>query len=117
MLTGSKNWIDAEKHVAKMLKEDPRNTDLKRRQIKILLSLEKYQDAKQIAEEILNKVEGRNEFWVAESLAKALVALKENDSAKKIILLYLAKPEIEEPKMASLKKSLEILLSSATTTK
>lgn len=110
MLVGAKNWAEAEKHVNQMLKEDSKNTDLLRRKVKILLSLEKFKEAKEISEDIINKVEGRNEFLVAESLAKAYTGLKDSASAKKVIMAYLGKPEMQTDKMKSLKKSFEKIL-------
>jgi len=111
-LSAAKRWIEAEKQANLLLKADPNNTDIKRRKIKILLSLERFDEAIALGERLIGQVEGRNEFWVAESLAKAYVGSKKKDSAKRLLTAYLVRPEMQVEKMKSSKKGMEDLLKS-----
>jgi thioredoxin-related protein len=110
ILSAAERWPEAETQVNLLLKADPQNTDLKRRKMKILMGLNKYDQAVKLGEEIIDQAVGRNQFWVAESLAKAYMKNNQKDSAKKIVIAYLARPEIETDKMKSSKKNFEELL-------
>lgn len=112
MITASKDWEAAEKQVQRMIQHDPQDFELRRRQLKILLALKKFKEAKSIAENIIKNAPGRNEFWVAESLAKALLGLEDKIAARQLIMAYLAKEEVNSEKMVSIKKSFESLLAS-----
>lgn len=113
VLSAAEKWNEAEAMANQILKVDPNNVDVKRRKIKVLASLNKHKEAVQLAEEILPLAEGRNQFWVAESLAKSYLKLEDKASAKKLLVAFLAKPEIEAKKMASTKKTMESLLKEA----
>ena len=110
ILTLAENYDLALKQADELLKKDPANLDIKRRKIKVLLELNKFSEAEKLATEIINKVEGRNEFWVAESLAKAYLGQDKKKEAKLHIHAYLARPEISEKKLQGLRKSFEDLL-------
>lgn len=110
VLTAAKKYTEAQKFADEILKQDPNNTDVKRRKIKILLGLQKPEEAAKLAEQILPEAEGRNQFWVAESLAKAYIASNKKNEASKILTEYLARPEMNEERMKPSKKSFEDLL-------
>lgn len=113
VLTAAKKYVEAETLANAILKKDPKNTDVKRRKLKVLLGLNKSAEAITLGEKILPEAEGRNEFWVAETLAKAYIAANKKTEAKRLITAYLARPEIQTDKMKSSKKSLEELLKTA----
>jgi thiol-disulfide isomerase/thioredoxin len=110
MLRSSNRWEEAEKYADLLLKEDPGNTDVQRRKVLILTMLKKYNEAIALAEKLLPKVEGRNEFWLAEGLAKAYVAAEKTMEAKKLLTAYLARPEIQADRLKSSKKTMEEIL-------
>lgn len=112
LLSSSRRWAEAEAHANAILKTDPSNTDVKRRKVRILNALNKFKDAIALAEKILPQSEGRNEFWVAELLAKSYIGAEKKDDAKKLLTAYLARPEIQTEKMKSSKKGMEDLLKS-----
>jgi thioredoxin-like negative regulator of GroEL len=112
VLSAAKKFSDAEKFANEMLKADPNNTDVKRRKLKVLMGLNKNSEAVKLGEKILPKAEGRNEFWVAESLAKAYIADGKKPDAKRLLTAYLARPELQNDMMKSSKKSMEELLNS-----
>ena len=110
ILVNSKKFSDAYDYAQSMLKFYPENFDVKRRLLKIALSLNKYDESIALGAQILPKSEGRNEFLVAEGLAKAYIASNQKLEAKKIVEKYLAKKEISLPKMKESKKTFEELL-------
>ncbi len=110
--SSAKRWEEAEALANALLKQDPNNTDVKRRKIKILLALKKYKEATELGEKLIGQVEGRNEFWVAESLAKAYVGSEKKTEAKRLLTAYLARPEMQVDKMKASKKGMEDLLKS-----
>jgi len=112
MLTSAKRWTEADTYSAQLLKADPKNTDIQRRRVRILTALKRYDEAISLGERLLPQVEGRNEFWLAEGLAKAYAGKEKKAEAKKLLTAYLARPEIEASKMKSSKKSMEELLKS-----
>lgn len=114
VLTLAENYPAAEVQANAILKKDPNNLDVQRRKIKILLALKKYEPAKKIGESILHKVEGRNQFWVGELLAKAYVGLELKQKAQALLEGYLARPEINEKSLKSSKKGMEDLLKTLT---
>lgn len=112
MLTAAKRWNEADTQANLLLKAEPNNTDIKRRKIKILNSLKRFDEAIALGERILPQSEGRNEFWVAEALAKSYVGSNKKDSAKRLLTAYLARPEIQSEKMKSTRTGFEELLKS-----
>jgi thiol-disulfide isomerase/thioredoxin len=110
LLSAAHRWTEAEAQANRILKADPKNTDVKRRKIKILNSLSKFDEAIALGEKLIGQVEGRNEFWVAESLAKSYLGSAKKDSAKRLLTAYLARPEMQTEKMKSSKKGMEDLL-------
>lgn len=110
VLNAAKRYEEANQWSKKMLAKDPHNFDLQRRRVHILLALNQHKEAARLAEKIIPGAVGRNQFWVAESLAKAYIGLKQTSSAKKLITAYLSRPEIQTEKMQSSRKNLEDLL-------
>ena len=112
ILSQAKLWPEAEAQAKKILKFDPSNTDIQRRRLKFLLAQNNFSEAQNLGEKLIPTAEGRLQFAIAESLAKAYIGLGKKESAKRLLTGYLARPEIQNEKMAGSKKSLEGLLSS-----
>jgi thiol-disulfide isomerase/thioredoxin len=110
VLSAARKWSEAEAQADRIMKSDPKNIDVQRRKLKILLALKKYDEATRLGEKIIDKAEGRNQFWVAQLLAEAYMGKEKKDSAKRLLTAYLARPEIKDSKMASSKKGMEDLL-------
>lgn len=110
VLSYAEMWPEAEAQANAILKRDPGNLDVQRRKIKILLGEKKYEQAAALGEKIIDQMIGRNQFWVAESLAKAYIGLGRKTDAKKLLQAYLARPEVADAKMSSSKRSLDDLL-------
>ncbi len=109
-LSAAKKYELAEKWADQLIAQHPGNLDLPRRKMRILLGLNKPDEAIKTGEAILSQSEGRNQFWVAESLAKAYLAAKKNLDAKKLLQAYLAREEMQSEKMKSTRTSFEKLL-------
>ncbi|MFN7905030.1 MAG: thioredoxin fold domain-containing protein [Pseudobdellovibrionaceae bacterium] len=109
-LSAAKKFDQAEKWADQLLSKDPQNLDILRRKMRILMGLNKVDDAIKLGEKIIAKSEGRNQFWVAESLAKAYLAAKKQIDAKKLLQAYLARSEMKVEKMKSTKDNFEKLL-------
>lgn len=87
--------IDAETWLEQMMAHDPGNIDLQRRQMKLLVKLGKFTEACAIGERIVHHSLGRNEFWVAETLAKAYMGANQPEKAKALVHTYLARNELK----------------------
>jgi thioredoxin-like negative regulator of GroEL len=107
----SKRLKEAEAWADKMLKYDSNNEDIKRRKMELLLSQDKFKEAVKLGEKIIGQSVGRNQFWVAEGLARAYAGTKKKEEAKKLLTAYLSRPEIESDKMVNTKEKMEKLLS------
>ncbi len=112
ILSQAHRWSDAQNLAQEILKLDPANSDIERRQLKFLLGEKKFLEAEKLGEKLLPKAEGRLQFLIAESLAKAYIGADKKDSAKSLLTVYLARPEIQTEKMSGPKKNLEGLLKS-----
>lgn len=109
-LRSAKRLKEAESYAQQILKFDPQNEDIKRRKMDILLAQEKFKEAASLGEKIIHQAVGRNQFMVAEGLAKAYIGLKKTDSAKRLLTAYLSRPEIQTDKMKSFRKKMDDLL-------
>ena len=109
ILSNAKKYPEAEIYAESILKEDPSNFDVQRRLMKIKLALNKPKESVQIGEKILAQAEGRNYFWVAETLAKAYLAQNEKSKAKNILSSTLENSDINSKILKDLKSSLEDL--------
>lgn len=110
ILNAAEKWEAAEQLADRMLKKEPRHFDLRRRKIKILLALKKYPEAVTLGESLITEAKGRNQFWVAEGLAKAYVGAQKPAAAKELLQRYLAREELTAKEMRSSKQSMETLL-------
>ncbi len=100
---------DAEKFSFEMLKHDPNNGDVQRRRLKILVNQKKCDDAINLGQTAIKNSYGRNEFWVAELLAKAYLGANKNKEAKLLLEKYLSRSDVEWSNLQSSRKSLEEL--------
>lgn len=107
----SEKYEDALVLVRELLKHDPNNGDLQRRELRVLLELKKFKEAVSVGEKALKNSYGINEFFVVEPLAKAYAGLDQKKKAKDLLNTYLSKNEINFPDMKKLKQSLEGLSS------
>lgn len=113
-LSAAKKYDQAEKWVNQLIQKSPDNWDLHRRKMKILMGLNKNTEAIQVGEKILDRTEGRNQFWVAESLAKAYLAAQKNAEAKTLLQVYLKRSELQAEQLQGVKANYEKLLAQAT---
>jgi len=109
IITLSKDYEKADLFSKEMLKLDPQNWDVARRRLKILVELKKFDEAISLGEKVIKNSYDRNQFWVAETLAKAYVLSSKNEKAKALLEEFLAKPEATWAHMAASKKKLEDL--------
>ncbi|MEK6553634.1 MAG: thioredoxin family protein [Bdellovibrionota bacterium] len=94
-LVAAKKYTEAGKYVQAMLKLDPKNPELKRRQLRVLLGLEKFPEAIQVGQKLIPQSFGKNEVWVAMQLAKAYAGAKKPQEAKALAQTYLSRSDIE----------------------
>lgn len=112
ILNQAQQFAEADKLSAALLKKDPANPEIERRRLKALLGLKKFDDAIRLAEKTIKKSYDRNEFWVAESLAKAYIGAGRKDDARKILDQYLGRDDSQWPGIKSTRDSMEKLKSS-----
>ncbi len=112
-LNHAEMFAEADQLSLKLLKLDPGNPELQRRRLRALLGQKKFEDAIVLANEAIKKSYDRNEFWVAESLAKAYIGAGRIDDALLVLDTYLARPDIEWPTLKGTRKSMEELRLSA----
>jgi tetratricopeptide (TPR) repeat protein len=113
VLTQAKEFEEADRLALSILKSDASNVEIQRRRIKILMGLKKYPEAIRVAEQVLRKSYDRNEFWVAESLAKAYLASDRKSDAIRLLDRYLARDDSEWAHIQNTRKSLEKLRKTA----
>jgi thioredoxin-like negative regulator of GroEL len=106
-LSAAKQYPKAEAWADELLKQNPRNLDVLRRKMKILNAQGKNPEAIKIGERIITESEGRNQFWVAELLAKSYLATNKHQEAKKLLSAFLTRKELENENMKSVKQSFE----------
>ena len=106
-LTAAKQYAKAESWADEILKQNPRNLDVLRRKMKILNAQNKNLEAIKIGERIITESEGRNQFWVAELLAKSYLATNKNQEAKKLLSAFVTRKELDNENMKTVKQSLE----------
>lgn len=109
ILTKAERYEEANKILGEMLKRDPGSPELLRRRLRALVGLKKFPEAVSIGERVLKSSYGRNEFWVAEVLAKAYIGAKQNVKAQTLIDTYLGRSDIEWSNLQSSRKTLETL--------
>lgn len=109
-LVAAKKYKEADEWSLQILKAHPEAHDVQRRRIKILLSLNKNAEAIATGEKYVQSTEGRTQFWAAQTLAKAYLADQRKAEANTLLKQYLARPEIQEKPLASVKQEMESLL-------
>lgn len=107
VLSKAKLWSEANELALSLLKKNPKNVDIQRRRLRMLMELKKYDEAIQVGNAVLKQSYGRNEFWVAEGLAKTYLAAKKKKEARALIDRYLSRAEIEWSNLESSKKKLQ----------
>lgn len=107
VLSKAKLWSEANALALSLLKKNPKNVDVQRRRLKMLLELKKFDEAIAVGNQVLKQSYGRNEFWVAEALAKSYLAAKRKKEARALIDRYLSRSEIDWSNLESSKKKLQ----------
>lgn len=100
---------EADRLSNELLKRDPANAEIQNRRLRVLLAMKRYPEAIKLGEISLKNSYGRNEFWVAENLAKAYIGAKRNDEARKLLDGYLSRKDAEWPNIQGSRKSMEEL--------
>lgn len=111
VLNKAKRYEQADALSKKLVKGSPHDTELQRRRLGILVELKKYNEAIKLGKKVVKNSYGRNEFWAAQTLAKAYVNSSHKKEARDFISKYLARSEMEWPEMKPTKKAFEDLLS------
>ncbi len=106
VLSKAKLWSEANSLALSLLAKNPKNVDIQRRRLKMLMELKKFDEAILVGNQVLKQSYGRNEFWVAESLAKSYLAAKKNKEARALVERYLSRNEIDWSNLESSKKKL-----------
>jgi thioredoxin-like negative regulator of GroEL len=109
VLTQAKLFDEAEKLATDMSRLEPENFEIKRRRLRILMELGNFDLAIKLGKEVLEKSYGRYEFWVAESLVKALAEAKRGVEARDLLGRYLSRTELDWPNMKGTRKRFEEL--------
>lgn len=105
----AKDFEKAEKFSKEMLTIDPSNWDVARRRVRVLVELKKYDEAILLGQKVIKNSYDRNQFWVAEFLAKAYFLSAQNQKATQLIDSYLSLPEASLAHMSGSRKKLEAL--------
>lgn len=109
LLVQAKEYSKADTLSLALLKTEPHNFDVRRRRVKILAAQNRHEEASVLAKSLLQEAEGRNQFWVAESLAESYLALKKDKEALAILDQFLSRKELNLESMKKTKKSFESL--------
>jgi thioredoxin-like negative regulator of GroEL len=110
VLNKAKHYDQADALSKKLVKSSPHDAELQRRRLGILVELKKYNEAIKLGKSVLKNSYGRNEFWTAQTLAKAYVHSNHKKEAREFISKYLARGEMGWPEMKGTKKAFEDLL-------
>ncbi len=108
-LMESQQFEQAYTLVETLLKQKPKDGDLQRRKMRILVAQKKYPAAVTIGEQALKNSYGINEFFVLEPLAKAYLGSNKKQKAQDLIAKYLSRSEIDYKEMKNIKAKLEEL--------
>ncbi len=103
----AERFAEADALTRELLKREPGNPELQRRQLRALLGLKNYSEAIKVGEAAIKNSYGRNEYWVAESLAKAYIGANRKDEARALIDRYLGRADADWSNMKSSRQSLE----------
>jgi thioredoxin-like negative regulator of GroEL len=104
VLTQAEEFAEAAELSKKLLKADPSNPELLRRQLRSLNGTGDYAKAIVVGQRALKQSYGRNEYWVAEQLAKSYLGAGKKKEANELLDRYLNRDDAD---WASLKSTLE----------
>lgn len=107
LISACERWGHAEMWISELIRNFPDNGDLLRRRLRVLLKLNRFDDAVQVGEASLKDSYGRNEFWVVQMLAEAYKGAGRTKEAHALVSKYLRRPEISFENMKGTKASLE----------
>ncbi len=107
VLTRAKSFEEADALAGHLLKDDPGNPEIQWRRLRILNELKKYPQAIMLGESSLKKSFGRNEYWVAEALAKAYIGADRLMDARALLDRYLSRTDAEWSNLQGSKKKME----------
>ena len=109
VLTKAKEFQAADKLARRLVKSDPKNPELQRRRLRLLFELKDFDGAVKLGKQVIARSYGRNEFWAAETVAKAFVQTEKKKEAREFIDSYLSRTEMAWPNMKETRKTLEEL--------
>ena len=109
VLTKAKEYQLADKLALRLLKVDPKNPELQRRRLRLLVELKNFGGAISLGKKVIKNSYGRNEFWAAETVAKAYLQTNRKKEAREFIESYLSRAEMDWPNMKDSRKTFEEL--------
>ncbi len=92
VMTKAKEYKAADKLAVRLIKQDPKNPELQRRRLRLLLELKDFDGAIKLGKKVIANSYGRNEFWAAETVAKAYAQAGNKKEARIFIESYLKRP-------------------------
>lgn len=109
VMTKAKEYRDADRLAQRLIRADPNNPELQRRRLRLLFELKDFEGAVKLGKKVIANSYGRNEFWAAETVAKAFVQTGKKKEAREFIDGYLGRAEMDWPNMKETRKTLEEL--------
>lgn len=106
VLTVAGQLEEADKLAKALLKLNPSDGDVQRRHLRVLVELKRYKEAVGLGEKAIKNAYERNEFWVAENLAKAYIGANKKVEAKTLLDQYLARADADWENMKGTKTKL-----------
>lgn len=109
VLIKAKEYRQGNQLVSRLLKVDPNNPELQRRRLRILYELKDFDGAVALGKKVVKNSYGRNEFWAAETTAKAYAQSGKKKEALAFIESYLSRPEMDWSSLKETRQTLEAL--------
>ncbi|MGE3973733.1 MAG: thioredoxin family protein [Bdellovibrionales bacterium] len=109
ILTSAQLFEEANKLAMDLLRRNPNDGDVQRRRLRVLVELKKFGEAIPLGKKAIKNSYERNEFWVAELLAKAYIGASKKEEAKLLLDQYLARTDVNWPNMKETRAKLEEL--------
>lgn len=109
VLTKAKEYREADKLAQRLIRNDPNNPELQRRRLRLLYELKDFDGAVKLGKKVIANSYGRNEYWAAETVAKAYVQTGKKKEAREFIDGYLGRSEMDWPNLKETRKTLEEL--------
>jgi tetratricopeptide (TPR) repeat protein len=103
---------EAESLLNSLIQRFPKETDLLRRQLRVLVLQKKFAEAVRVGEKALKNSYGRNEFWTIEFLAQAYKGHGKINEAKQLLDRTLSRSELNQENMKKTKEGLQKIRSS-----